>query len=112
MDRQARKRTGIPLIAELAGVSIGTVDRALHGRPGISPKTLNRVLKIAREIGYKPNAAARSLSTGKRVRVGVCVPKEIAYFYDELWSGIHDQIDRYGERGVEFLLGEVPELGV
>jgi LacI family transcriptional regulator len=112
MDRQARKRTGIPLIAELAGVSIGTVDRALHGRPGINSKTLNRVLKIAREIGYKPNAAARSLSTGKRVHIGVCVPKEIAYFYDELWAGIHDQIDRYSERGVEFVLGEVPELGV
>lgn len=112
MPREARKRTGIPLIAELAGVSIGTVDRALHGRPGINRKTLNRVLKIAREIGYKPNAAARSLVTGKRVRVGVCVPKEIAYFYDELWEGIHEEMDRYSERGVEFFLAEVPELGV
>jgi len=112
MACESRKRTGIPLIAELAGVSIGTVDRALHGRPGINRKTLNRVLKIARKIGYKPNPAARSLSTGKRVRVGVCVPKEIAYFYDELWAGIHDEIDRYGERGVEFVLAEIPELGV
>lgn len=112
MAREVRKRTGIPRIAELAGVSIGTVDRALHGRPGINRKTLNRVLKIAREIGYKPNAAARSLSTGKRVRIGICVPKEIAYFYDEMWAGIHDEIDRYSEQGVEFLLAEVPELAV
>lgn len=111
MGSKVRKRTGIPLIAELAGVSIGTVDRALHRRPGINRKTLNRVLKIAREIGYKPNPAARSLSTGKRVRIGVCVPKEIAYFYDELWAGIRDEVSRYSGRGAEFLLIAVPELG-
>jgi len=109
--RQARKQSGIPLIARLAEVSIGTVDRALHGRPGISPKTRKRILKIARQIGYKPNAAARALSTGRNVRIGICVPKEIAYFYDELWDGIRDEADRYASRGVEFISGDVPELG-
>lgn len=111
MKKETNKRSGIPLIAELAGVSIGTVDRALHGRPGISPGTLKRVLKIAREISYKPNPAARSLSTGRRVRIGVCVPKEIAYFYDELWAGIRDEANRYSSRGVEFVFVAVPELG-
>jgi LacI family transcriptional regulator len=111
MRKPVAKRSGIPLIAELAGVSIGTVDRALHARPGINRKTLKRVLKIAREIGYQPNAAARSLSTGKRVRIGVCVPKELAYFYDELWAGIRDEVARYSGRGAEFLLIAVPELG-
>jgi len=109
--RKARKQTGIPLIAKLAEVSIGTVDRALHARPGISPQTLKRILKIARQIGYKPNAAARALSTGRHVRIGICVPKEIAYFYDELWDGIRDESDRYAGRGVEFLTVDVPELG-
>lgn len=109
--RKARKPSGIPLIAKLAEVSIGTVDRALHGRPGISPKTLERILRIAREIGYKPNAAARALSTGRHVRIGICVPKEIAYFYDELWDGIRDEANRYAGRGVEFLPVTVPELG-
>src|SRR5436305_14970331 len=109
--RKARKQSGIPLIAKLARVSIGTVDRALHGRPGISERTLKRILKIAHQIGYKPNPAARALSTGRHLRIGICVPKEIAYFYDELWDGIRDETNRYSGRGVEFLTVDVPELG-
>jgi len=109
--RAPRKQSGIPLIAKLAGVSIGTVDRALHGRPGINENTLKRILKIAREIGYKPNPAARALSTGRHIRIGICVPKEIAFFYDELWDGIRDEADRYASRGVEFSTVDVPELG-
>jgi LacI family transcriptional regulator len=104
-------RSGIPRIAELAGVSIGTVDRALHGRPGINEETRKHVLDIAKKIGYRPNLAARSLSTGKRVRIGVCVPKEIRYFYNEMWDGIHEEVRRYSVRGVDFLLEAVPELG-
>jgi len=109
--RKARRQSGIPLIAKLAEVSIGTVDRALHGRPGINAQTLKRILKIARQIGYKPNVAARALSTGRHIRIGICVPKEIAYFYDELWDGIRGEADRYAGRGVEFLPMTVPELG-
>src|SRR5271167_9984 len=105
------KRSGIPQIAELAGVSIGTVDRALHGRPGINDETRQRVLDIAKKIGYRPNLAARSLSTGRRIRIGVCVPQEIRYFYNEMWEGIHEEVRRYSDRGVDFLLHAVPELG-
>ena len=72
----------------MAGVSIGTVDRALHGRPGINEETRNRVLEVAKKIGYRPNLAARSLSTRKRIRIGVCVPREIRYFYNQMWEGI------------------------
>ena len=111
MSREVRRKSGIPLIAEIAGVSIGTVDRALHGRPGINPRTLKQVLKVAREIGYTPNVTARALSIGKRVRIGVCVPRELAYFYDEMWAGIRDEADRYTNHGVEFIFRPVPELG-
>ncbi len=104
-------RSGIPRIAELAGVSIGTVDRALHDRPGINDETRQRVLDIAKKIGYRPNLAARSLSTGKRIRVGICVPQEIRYFYNEMWEGIHEEVRRYSDRGIDFLLHPVPELG-
>jgi LacI family transcriptional regulator len=105
------RRSGIPQIAELAGVSIGTVDRALHGRPGINDETRQRVLDIAKKIGYRPNLAARSLSTGRRIRIGVCVPQEIRYFYNELWEGIHEEVSRYADRGIEFVLHPIPELG-
>jgi LacI family transcriptional regulator len=105
------KRSGIPLIAELAGVSIGTVDRALHGRAGINDETRQKVLDIAKKIGYRPNLAARSLSTGRRIPIGVCVPQEIRYFYNEMWEGINEEVRRYSDRGIEFLLHPVPELG-
>jgi LacI family transcriptional regulator len=104
-------RSGIPLIADLAGVSIGTVDRALHSRPGINDETRQRVLAIAKKIGYRPNLAARSLSTGRRVRIGICVPQEIRYFYNEMWDGINEEVRRYTDRGIDFLLHPVPELG-
>ncbi len=105
------KRSGIPRIAELAGVSIGTVDRALHGRPGINEGTRRRVLAVAKKIGYRPNLAARSLSIRKRIRIGICVPREIRYFYNEMWAGIHEEARRYDDRGIEFVLRPVPQLG-
>jgi len=106
-----RGKNGIPRIAELANVSIGTVDRALHGRPGINAKTRQLVLDVAQKIGYKPNLAARSLVTGKRIRIGLCVPRKIAYFYNELWAGIHEEVRSYGETGIHFAEPLVPELG-
>ena len=55
----SKERRGIHLIAELAHVSIGTVDRALHRRAGIKEATRQRILQIARQVGYTPNLAAR-----------------------------------------------------
>ncbi len=77
----SKERRGIHLIAEMANVSIGTVDRALHGRGGIKDATRQRILQIARQIGYTPNLAARALSVTKASsRIGVCMPREIHFF--------------------------------
>jgi hypothetical protein len=71
----AKESRGIHLIAEMAKVSIGTVDRALHGRGGIKESTRQRILQIARQIGYTPNLAARALAVAKAsARIGVCMP--------------------------------------
>src|ERR1043166_8055137 len=59
------QREGIHKIAKLAGVSIGTVDRALHGRAGISAATRKKVLSIAGRLQYRPNPAARILAVGR-----------------------------------------------
>ena len=48
-------------IAERAGVSYATVSRALNGRPDVSEVTRSRVFELAEEMGYQPNAIARSL---------------------------------------------------
>jgi len=108
----AKERSGIHLIAEIADVSIGTVDRALHRRAGIKESTRQRILQVARQIGYTPNLAARALSIARaRTRVGVCVPREIHFFYDQLWSGILDEARRVGQLGIQFLNRPVQALG-
>lgn len=107
-----KKKVGVHRVAEQANVSIGTVDRALHGRPGIKEKTRERVLRIAREIGYQPNLAARALSRSRcHIRIGVCVPREIHFFYDQLWEGIYDEAKRFRDYGVDFIFRPVAELG-
>ena len=106
-------RRGIHLIAELANVSIGTVDRALHGRAGINESTRQRILQIAKRIGYTPNLAARALSVASaNARIGVCIPREIRFFYDQLWNGILDEASRVAQLGVQFTYRPVQRLGV
>ena len=72
------KPAGIRDIAKKLGIPIGTVDRALHGRVGISDATRGRVLETARELKYQPNGAAITLKLARSVRVGVFLPAEIA----------------------------------
>src|ERR1700687_3633724 len=110
--RTARKKSGIHLIAELANVSIGTVDRALHERRGTKEATRQHILQIARQIGYTPNLAARSLSVAKSsARVGVCIPREIHFFYDQLWSGVLEEARNVGQLGIQFENRPVQVLG-
>lgn len=109
MTKPAR---GIHLIAQIANVSIGTVDRALHGRGGIKEATRQRILQIARQIGYTPNLAARALSVARAsARIGVCMPREIHFFYDQLWNGVLDEAKRVSQLGVEFINRPVHALG-
>jgi LacI family transcriptional regulator len=79
---------GIRQIADVLGISIGTVDRALHGRPGVSARTRERVLKLAQKLNYTPNLAARTLKLNRQIRIGVFLPQQIAIFYDDLREGI------------------------
>jgi LacI family transcriptional regulator len=107
-----KERRGIHLIAELANVSIGTVDRALHGRGGIKEATRHRILEVASQIGYTPNLAARALSVARAsASIGVCMPREIHFFYDQLWSGVLDESRRVAQLGITFINRPVQVLG-
>ena len=66
-----KERNGIHLIAELANVSIGSVDRHYTDATELEKRPA-KILQIARQIGYTPNLAARALSTAKSaIRIGV-----------------------------------------
>jgi LacI family transcriptional regulator len=89
-DRSRHQPAGIKEIAVALGVSIGTVDRALHNRPGINPLTRARVLKMAQTLGYKPNFAARHLKLKRKLQISVNLPREIESFFDALREGISE----------------------
>jgi LacI family transcriptional regulator len=94
MSSDARKPTapappvGIKDIARALGISTGTVDRALHAKPGVSAMTRARVLSMAESLGYRPNLAARYLKSQKQLKISVHLPREIALFWDSLREGI------------------------
>ena len=54
-------------IAEMAGVSVGTVDRVLHGRQNVSKLALEKVEKVLEEINYIPNHYASALASTKLI---------------------------------------------
>ncbi|MGM0878202.1 MAG: LacI family DNA-binding transcriptional regulator [Bacillota bacterium] len=63
--------TSIKDIAQKAGVSISTVSRTLNNYPDVGPKTREKILKIAQELNYYPNAVARSLVQKKTHTIGI-----------------------------------------
>jgi len=71
-------------LATLAGVSQGTVDRALHGRPGIRPATRTRILALAERHGYRPHPGAQELLHGRRLTVGALAPAVNLIFFMDL----------------------------
>jgi LacI family transcriptional regulator len=60
-------------VADLCGVSIGTAARALNDRPGINKRTKEKILRVSRELGYRPHLLARSLRIGRTMTIGIVV---------------------------------------
>lgn len=85
-------------LAKLCGVSQGTVDRALHDRPGISAKTRQRILQVAAEHGYQANPVATEMMQGKSIIVGGLVPSFNSVFFMDLYQTISRQLDAIGLR--------------
>lgn len=97
------RRPTIKTIAQLAGVSHVAVSRALRGCSDISSETTERILKIAREIGYTPNAAARSLSSKRATTIGMIVP---TLAENTAYSEIFNQVSLVAaEQGYGVMLG-------
>jgi DNA-binding LacI/PurR family transcriptional regulator len=95
------KRPTIADIAQRAGVSKGAVSYALNGQPGVSEATRQRIVAIAREIGFNPNNAARALSGASARAVGLtlCRPARILSiepFFMGLISGFEAELAARG----------------
>jgi LacI family transcriptional regulator len=98
-------------IANALGTSIGSVHRALHDHPGVSPLTKDRVLQMARTLGYRPNLAARYLSSKKTLRVSVNTLQGTTSFWDEVRTGIREAAASILLENVELEFRTYPSLG-
>ena len=84
-------------IAQVAGVSPAAVSFALNSRPGISQATRERILDVANQMGWTPNAAARALSASKAHAVGLVIERpQTSYsserFFFDLMVGIESRL--------------------
>lgn len=61
----------IKMIAKKCGYSVATVSKAINGAPDVSAETREYIRKVADEMGYMPNAAARMLKTSRSYNFGV-----------------------------------------
>lgn len=79
-------------IANVAGVSPGTVSRALNGRDGVNAETRDRVQEVARRLGYQPNALARGLLSGRSYTVGLITTDSFGRFSIPVMLGAEDAL--------------------
>ncbi|HEX7737889.1 MAG TPA: LacI family DNA-binding transcriptional regulator [Ktedonobacteraceae bacterium] len=77
-------------IARVAGVSHSTVSRALRESPLISEPTRQRIQRLAREMGYTPNAIAQSLQTRHTSTIGLVVTSIADPFLSDVVKGVEE----------------------
>jgi len=95
------RRPTIQDVAKRADVTAAAVSFALNGRPGVSEETRRRVVRIAREIGYRPNRAARALSMGTAGALGMVIDRPARSigtepFFMQLIAGIQSELSSDG----------------
>ncbi len=105
------RKTKLLDIAKALGVSTGTVHRALHNHPGVSPMTKSRVQHMAKTLGYRPNLAARYLSSKRSLRVSVNTLQGTTSFWDEVRAGIGEEARALMMENVEIEYRTYPRLG-
>jgi LacI family transcriptional regulator len=83
-------------IAKKAGVSIATVSRVFNQSSSVSKATRKKVLDIAEEVGYHPQAYAQNLASKKNNTIMAVVPVISNYFFMEVLGGIQDKLSEQG----------------
>ncbi len=77
-------------VASRAGVSVATVSYVLNDTRKVRPETEQRVLLAAKELGYSPNTAARSLVVGRSSMLGLVVPDIENPFFPEITKAFQE----------------------
>jgi LacI family transcriptional regulator, galactose operon repressor len=77
-------------IAAAVGVSVATVSNVLNGRPNVGRIIRQRVLRVAKELGYRPNRAAQAMRTGRTRAIGLVLPDLTNPFFPELAQAVEN----------------------
>lgn len=84
-------------VAERCGLSQAAVSKALNGQPGISPEKAELVRKCAQEMGYFPNAAARTLRMGRSNNIGILFKNVMGHpFFSAILNGVRAEAESRG----------------
>ncbi|MEU0839122.1 LacI family DNA-binding transcriptional regulator [Streptomyces sp. NPDC005962] len=86
----------IKTVAEAAGVSPASVSRALNGNPSIAPEIVERVMRAADAVGYRPNGIARSLRTRTTKVIALLIPDIGNPFFTAVARGVTDAAEAEG----------------
>jgi DNA-binding LacI/PurR family transcriptional regulator len=97
-----RRAVSIQDIAQEAGVSHATVSRALHDSPLISTEVRTHIQRLARQMGYTPNAVAQSLKGQRTNSIGLLVTSISDPFYGRVVRGVEEVAQG---AGIDVLLG-------
>jgi LacI family transcriptional regulator len=77
-------------ISKALGIDSSTVSRALNDSPRVSKKTKNKILDMAKELGYQRNSLASSLRTQKTFTIAIVLPRISRYFFATVISGVEE----------------------
>ena len=95
-------------IAEKIGVSTVTVSKALSDKEGVSYELKEKIKKLAEEMGYRFNTAARSMKDGLSYNVGVIIPERFTglnqSFYLHFYQTISKVLEKQGYYGILHIL--------
>lgn len=83
-------------IAKAVGASYSTVSRALNNMPGTRAATRERILAVAQELGYEPNAIARSLVTNRTLTLAFILPDLSNPFFSTILQAAEQEADLHG----------------
>jgi LacI family transcriptional regulator len=106
------RRVTIEHVAQTAGVSKQTVSRAINGRGEISQETRERILRIVRELGYRPNRLANAFHTQQTRMIGLLVADIANPFFAEVARGIQDAAQAHDYHVVVCNTDEKPEVEI
>ena len=105
-----RDRPTIHDVASRAGTSKSLVSLALSGSPKVSAKSRARIEQAAAELGYRPNAAARSLSVRRSRTIGVLILDLHNPVFAEILDGVQTEVRQHGFSTMLVTGGENPTL--